>query len=91
MRALQFRRYRRGSAWRWKQEIGDVEREVIAKDPFLGGAGGKSARGESAPAKAAESRGATVMVLKDETSLWQTGSGVLLWSKRKTISSEQRV
>ncbi len=48
-------------------EIGDVEREVIAKDPFvLVAPAGNPLVAKSAPAKAAELRGATVMVLEDE-------------------------
>jgi LysR family hydrogen peroxide-inducible transcriptional activator len=48
-------------------EIGDVEREVIAKDPFvLVGPAENPLVAKSAPAKAAELRGATVMILEDE-------------------------
>jgi LysR family hydrogen peroxide-inducible transcriptional activator len=48
-------------------EIGDVEREVIAKDPFVLVAPAENPLvAKSAPAKAAELRGATVMVLDDE-------------------------
>src|SRR5215510_12846546 len=48
-------------------EIGDVEREMIAKDPFvLVAPAGNPLVGKSAPAKAAELREATVMVLEDE-------------------------
>ena len=48
-------------------EIGEVEREVIAKDPFvLVGPAGNPLVAKRAPAKAAELRGATVMVLEDE-------------------------
>ena len=48
-------------------EIGDVEREVIAKDPFvLVAPAGNPLVAKSAPAKAAELREATVMVLEDE-------------------------
>jgi LysR family hydrogen peroxide-inducible transcriptional activator len=48
-------------------EIGDVEREVIAKDPFvLVAPAGSPLVAKRAPAKAAELRGATVMVLEDE-------------------------
>ena len=48
-------------------EIGDVEREVIAKDPFvLVAPAGNPLVARRAPAKAAELRGATVMVLEDE-------------------------
>jgi LysR family transcriptional regulator, hydrogen peroxide-inducible genes activator len=48
-------------------EIGDVEREVIAKDPFvLVAPAGNPLVEKRAPAKAAELRGATVMVLEDE-------------------------
>jgi LysR family hydrogen peroxide-inducible transcriptional activator len=48
-------------------EIGDVEREVIAKDPFvLVAPTGNPLVAKRAPAKAAELRGATVMVLDDE-------------------------
>jgi LysR family transcriptional regulator, hydrogen peroxide-inducible genes activator len=48
-------------------EIGDVEREVIAKDPFvLVAPAGNPLVAKSTPAKAAELRGATVMVLEDE-------------------------
>jgi LysR family hydrogen peroxide-inducible transcriptional activator len=48
-------------------EIGDVEREVIAKDPFvLVAPAGNPLVEKHAPAKAAELRGATVMVLEDE-------------------------
>jgi LysR family transcriptional regulator, hydrogen peroxide-inducible genes activator len=48
-------------------EIGDVEREVIAKDPFvLVAPAGNPLVAKRAPAKAAELRGATVMVLEDE-------------------------
>jgi LysR family hydrogen peroxide-inducible transcriptional activator len=48
-------------------EIGDVEREVIAKDPFvLVAPAGNPLVAKSRPAKAAELRGATVMVLEDE-------------------------
>jgi LysR family hydrogen peroxide-inducible transcriptional activator len=48
-------------------EIGDVEREVIAKDPFVIVApAANPIVGKSTPAKAAELRGATVMVLEDE-------------------------
>lgn len=48
-------------------EIGDVEREVIAKDPFvLVAPAGNPLVAKSAPAKAAELRGAAVMVLEDE-------------------------
>ena len=48
-------------------EIGDVEREVIAKDPFvLVAPAGNPLVTKSAPAKAAELRAATVMVLEDE-------------------------
>jgi LysR family hydrogen peroxide-inducible transcriptional activator len=47
-------------------EIGDVEREVIAKDPFvLVAPAGNPLVAKRAPAKAAELRGATVMVLED--------------------------
>jgi LysR family transcriptional regulator, hydrogen peroxide-inducible genes activator len=48
-------------------EIGDVEREVIAKDPFvLVAPAGNPLVAKRAPAKAAELRGATVMVLEGE-------------------------
>ena len=48
-------------------EIGDVEREVIAKDPFVLVAPAENPLvAKSAPAKAAELRGATVMILDDE-------------------------
>jgi LysR family transcriptional regulator, hydrogen peroxide-inducible genes activator len=48
-------------------EIGDVEREVIAKDPFvLVAPAGTPLVAKNTPAKAAELRGATVMVLEDE-------------------------
>jgi len=48
-------------------EIGDVEREVIAKDPFVLVAPAENPLvAKSAPAKAAELRGATVMLLDDE-------------------------
>jgi LysR family transcriptional regulator, hydrogen peroxide-inducible genes activator len=48
-------------------EIGDVEREVIAKDPFVLVAPAENPLvAKRAPAKAAELRGATVMVLEDE-------------------------
>jgi LysR family transcriptional regulator, hydrogen peroxide-inducible genes activator len=48
-------------------EIGDVEREVIAKDPFvLVAPAGNPLVAKGTPAKAAELRGATVMVLEDE-------------------------
>ena len=48
-------------------DIGDVEREVIAKDPFvLVAPAGNPLVAKRAPAKAAELRGATVMVLEDE-------------------------
>ena len=48
-------------------EIGDVEREVIAKDPFvLVAPAGNPLVAKRAPAKAAELRGATVMVLENE-------------------------
>jgi LysR family hydrogen peroxide-inducible transcriptional activator len=48
-------------------EIGDVEREAIAKDPFvLVAPAGNPFVAKRAPAKAAELRGATVMVLEDE-------------------------
>jgi LysR family hydrogen peroxide-inducible transcriptional activator len=48
-------------------EIGDVEREVIAKDPFvLVAPAGSPLVAKSAPAKAAELREAIVMVLEDE-------------------------
>ena len=48
-------------------DIGDVEREVIAKDPFiLVAPAGNPLVEKRAPAKAAELRGATVMVLEDE-------------------------
>jgi LysR family hydrogen peroxide-inducible transcriptional activator len=48
-------------------EIGDVEREVIAKDPFvLVAPAGNPLVAKRAPAKAAELRGVTVMVLEDE-------------------------
>jgi LysR family hydrogen peroxide-inducible transcriptional activator len=48
-------------------EIGDVEREVIAKDPFvLVAPPTNPIVAKSAPAKAAELRGATVMILEDE-------------------------
>ena len=48
-------------------EIGDVEREVIAKDPFvLVAPAGNPLVAKRAPAKAAELREATVMVLEDE-------------------------
>jgi LysR family hydrogen peroxide-inducible transcriptional activator len=48
-------------------EIGDVEREVIANDPFvLVAPAGNPLVAKRAPAKAAELRGATVMVLEDE-------------------------
>src|SRR5207237_5358002 len=48
-------------------EIVDVEREVIAKDPFvLVAPAGNPLVAKRAPAKAAELRGATVMVLEDE-------------------------
>jgi len=48
-------------------EIGDVERAVIAKDPFvLVAPAGNPLVAKSAPAKAAALRGATLMVLEDE-------------------------
>lgn len=48
-------------------EIGDVESEVIAKDPFvLVAPAGNPLVAKRAPAKAAELREATVMVLEDE-------------------------
>jgi LysR family hydrogen peroxide-inducible transcriptional activator len=48
-------------------DIGDVEREVIARDPFvLVAPAGNPLVAKSAPAKAAELRGATVMVLENE-------------------------
>ena len=48
-------------------EIGDVEREVIAKDPFvLVAPAGNPLVVKRAPAKAAELRGASVMVLEGE-------------------------
>jgi LysR family transcriptional regulator, hydrogen peroxide-inducible genes activator len=48
-------------------EIGDVEREVIAKDPFvLVAPAGNPLVGKSTPAKATELRGTTVMILDDE-------------------------
>jgi LysR family transcriptional regulator, hydrogen peroxide-inducible genes activator len=48
-------------------DIGDVEREVIAKDPFVLVAPAENPLvAKSAPAKAAELRGATVMILDDE-------------------------
>lgn len=48
-------------------DIGDVERQVIAKDPFvLVAPAGNPLVAKRAPAKAAELRGATVMVLEDE-------------------------
>jgi LysR family hydrogen peroxide-inducible transcriptional activator len=48
-------------------EIGDVEREVIAKDPFVLVAPKENPLvAKSAPAKASELRGATVMLLDDE-------------------------
>jgi LysR family hydrogen peroxide-inducible transcriptional activator len=48
-------------------EIGEVERQVIAKDPFVLVAPAESPLvAKSAPAKAAELHGATVMVLDDE-------------------------
>jgi LysR family hydrogen peroxide-inducible transcriptional activator len=48
-------------------EIGDVEREVIARDPFvLVAPAGDPLVAKRTPAKAAELRGATVMVLEDE-------------------------
>jgi LysR family hydrogen peroxide-inducible transcriptional activator len=48
-------------------EIGDVDREVIAKDPFvLVAPAGNPLVAKSTPAKASELRGATVMVLEDE-------------------------
>jgi len=48
-------------------EIGDVEREVIAKDPFVLVAPADSPLvAKNAPAKAAELRGANVLVLEDE-------------------------
>jgi len=48
-------------------EIGDVEREAIAKDPFvLVAPASDPLVAKNAPAKAAELRGATVMVLEDE-------------------------
>jgi LysR family hydrogen peroxide-inducible transcriptional activator len=48
-------------------EIGDVEREVIAKDPFVLVAPAENPlMAKRAPARAAELRGATVMVLDDE-------------------------
>jgi LysR family hydrogen peroxide-inducible transcriptional activator len=48
-------------------EIGDVEREAIAKDPFvLVAPAGNPLVMKRAPAKAAELRGAAVMVLEDE-------------------------
>jgi len=48
-------------------EIGDVEREAIAKDPFVLVAPAENPLvAKSAPAKPAELRGATVMVLEDE-------------------------
>ena len=48
-------------------DIGDVEREVIAKDPFvLVAPAGNPLVAKRAPAKTAELRGATVMVLEDE-------------------------
>lgn len=48
-------------------EIGDVEHEVIAKDPFvLVAPAGNPLVAKRAPAKAAELRGATVMVLENE-------------------------
>jgi LysR family hydrogen peroxide-inducible transcriptional activator len=48
-------------------EIGDVEREVIAKDPFVLVAPAEDPLvAKSTPAKAAELRGASVMILDDE-------------------------
>ena len=48
-------------------DIGDVEREVIAKDPFvLVAPAGNPLVAKRGPVKAAELRGATVMVLADE-------------------------
>jgi len=48
-------------------DIGDVEREVIAKDPFvLVAPAGNPLVAKRAPAKAAELRGSTVMVLENE-------------------------
>ena len=48
-------------------EIGEVEREVIAEDPFVLVAPARNPLvAKRAPAKAAELRGATVMVLDDE-------------------------
>lgn len=48
-------------------EIGDVEREVIAKDPFVLVAPAENPlMAKSAPAKAAELRGANVMLLNDD-------------------------
>jgi LysR family hydrogen peroxide-inducible transcriptional activator len=48
-------------------DIGDVECEVIAKDPFvLVAPAGSSLVAKNTPAKATELRGATVMVLEDE-------------------------
>ncbi len=48
-------------------EIGDVESEMIAKDPFvLVAPAGNPLVARRLPAKAAELRGATVMVLEDE-------------------------
>jgi LysR family hydrogen peroxide-inducible transcriptional activator len=48
-------------------EIGDVEREVIAKDPFVLVAPAENPLvAKSTPAKAAELRGASVMILEDE-------------------------
>lgn len=48
-------------------DIGDVEREVIAKDPFvLVAPAGNPLVAKRAPAKSAELRGASVMVLENE-------------------------
>lgn len=48
-------------------DIGEVESEVIAKDPFvLVARSGDPLAQKNAPAKAAELRGATVFVLEDE-------------------------
>jgi LysR family hydrogen peroxide-inducible transcriptional activator len=63
-------------------EIGDVEREVIAKDPFVLVAPAEDPLvAKVAPAKAAELRGATVMLLDDEHCFGKQAMDVCLRAK----------
>jgi hypothetical protein len=72
-------------------EIGDVEREVIAKDPFvLVAPEGNSLVDKKAPVKAAELRDATVLLLDDEHVSANKPWIFVCASMRMTISSGRR-